>query len=92
MQFQAGRQCAGNGRAIMPRAFFEPHFDQRLIGDVARIRRGLDSLEGMNRQSQRDPLGRRFQVGQADAFRLRPINKVRAVMRFPEFFALVPPS
>ena len=37
--------------------FFEPHFDQRLVEDVARIRCGPDSLEGLNRQPQQQPLG-----------------------------------
>lgn len=68
----------------MPHLLLQPYLDQRLIRHVARIGRGLDGVEQVLRQPQRDGVGRGFQVGQDDVLGFRPIDIVRAVVGFPE--------
>ena len=64
----------------------QPNLDERLIRHVTGVGCHFDRIEQVLRQTQRDRLGRGFQVRQHDALSLRPVQIFRrvAALGFPE--------
>ena len=62
----------------------QPDLDQRLIRNVSRIRGDLNRIQQMLRQSQRDRLRRRLQLGERCGSSLAPVEVFRGIVLFPE--------
>jgi len=62
----------------------EEYLEQRLIGYVSLVCQQFELIQQGFRQPQRDRLGRRFEIGEDDAFCLRPIDVLARIMLGPK--------
>lgn len=61
----------------------KPHLDEGLVRHVPFVGLDLDPLEQARRQTQRDRLGGRLQVGEVHALRLAPVDMIGRVVALP---------